>query len=647
MVGHLTRAVGSNNRDRRVPLGWILCCALLSGVGLPATAARAGAPPRASVTAAAAISQRGTVVVEGRVRPRRAYRVHVQERVVQLLASGETRTRWVRRVEVRSRPGSGRYRASVRYSGGGMTLRAVVLARGKVIATSGARSVRGTATPAVTPASTPAAGTSTPPSSEQPPSTAPHSTPQASTATLGVGQTLAAGARLVSPNAQYRLEMQSTDGNLVLYRGSTATWSTGPKGAGARAAMQDDGNLVIYVGSVAKWSSGTAGLGAASLRLQDDGNAVIYQGPRPLWSTGTGYLGDQLLAGASLPAGASVRSRDGRYRLVMQASDGNLVLYNGASALWSTGAYGAGSFAAMQGDGNFVVYTGSQARWSSNTARFTAASLTVQDDGNVVVYQGGHARWSRATGYIGDKLSAGATLQPGAYLWSPNKQYMLVMQPADGNLVIYGPSAAVWAWDTAGHPGARAVMQEDGNFVVYAGSTALRWSSTQTRGAHLRMQDDSNLVVYDGATALWSRITGLIGGVNGPLGIANSAIADQAERYANGTYQGQCLVFALAMIRQAGGPSWAFGLDTSVYQAKWAERAVQISGIANARRGDIVQWGGGAGGNQLHTAIITAPGSNPSVIDSNYGSVERVGRGSFSSRNPAGSVYRIWRVGRL
>ena len=40
-------------------------------------------------------------------------------------------------------------------------------------------------------------------------------------------------------------------------------------------------------------------------------------------------------------------------------------------------------------------------------------------------------------------------------------------------------------------------MQTDGNFVIYAGSTAV--FSTHTNGqehAYLRMQDDGNLVIY-------------------------------------------------------------------------------------------------------------------------------------------------------
>ncbi len=47
----------------------------------------------------------------------------------------------------------------------------------------------------------------------------------------------------------------------------------------------------------------------------------------------------------------------------------------------------------------------------------------------------------------------------------------------DGNLVLYGPSSSVvWASGTNGHPGARLVIQNDGNLVIYSGSTPL-WAT--------------------------------------------------------------------------------------------------------------------------------------------------------------------------
>ena len=51
--------------------------------------------------------------------------------------------------------------------------------------------------------------------------------------------------------------------------------------------MQGDGNLVVYRGSTALWHSHTNGNPGAWLAVQTDGNLVVYAGTRPLWSSGT------------------------------------------------------------------------------------------------------------------------------------------------------------------------------------------------------------------------------------------------------------------------------------------------------------------------------------------------------------------------
>src|SRR5690242_4348055 len=75
--------------------------------------------------------------------------------------------------------------------------------------------------------------------------------------------------------------------------------------------------------------------------------------------------------------------------------------------------------------------------------------LALQADGNLVVYT-----------------------QRGLPLWASNTAghvdvWYLQMGP-DGNLVLRDQDdQAVWASRTDGHPGAWAIMQDDGNFVIY------------------------------------------------------------------------------------------------------------------------------------------------------------------------------------
>lgn len=106
---------------------------------------------------------------------------------------------------------------------------------------------------------------------------------------LSEGAFMYAGDYLLSPNGNYKLELQSTDGNLVLYNGGTALWASGTAGnANDYATLQTDGNFVIYSSNgVALWNSHTYTFNNNVLSMQDDGNAVIYSGSTPLWNTAT------------------------------------------------------------------------------------------------------------------------------------------------------------------------------------------------------------------------------------------------------------------------------------------------------------------------------------------------------------------------
>ena len=101
----------------------------------------------------------------------------------------------------------------------------------------------------------------------------------------------------------------------------------------------------------------------------------------------------------SLGWGDSVKSCDGRFRLTMQ-TDGNLVLYQGSTALWNTGTQGTGAQRAiMQNDGNFVVYAANNnAVWHSHTYDNPGAYLAMQNDGNLVVYNSANSYlWASET----------------------------------------------------------------------------------------------------------------------------------------------------------------------------------------------------------------------------------------------------------
>ncbi|MBF6071938.1 LysM peptidoglycan-binding domain-containing protein [Nocardia farcinica] len=99
---------------------------------------------------------------------------------------------------------------------------------------------------------------------------------------------------------------------------------------------------------------------------------------------------------------------------------------------------------------------------------------------------------------VGEELGLGQSLTGGAYT--------LTLQP-DGNLVLSEPGGnVVWATQTHDQGVDKAVLQHDGNFVLYKGADAA-WS-TETNGKsadRLVVQADRNVVLYgtDG-TALWA-----------------------------------------------------------------------------------------------------------------------------------------------
>ena len=345
--------------------------------------------------------------------------------------------------------------------------------------------------------------------------------------------TLYEGDSITSPNGQYQLTL-GTAGNLVLQQlrgnGSTATlWASGTAGMAAlEAVMQTDGNFVIYGADKPNgsykvlWASNTPGHPGATLALQNDGSLVISPagGGAPLWTIAAIPVGTPTLF-----PGDSITSPSGQYALTLR-TDGNLVLDqllgNGSTrVLWASGTAGQPAVeAVMQTDGNLVIYGADKANgslkalWASNTPGHPGATLAVQDTGSLVISPaaGGTAFWATKV------LPTGTpTLFPGDSITSPNGQYALTLQP-DGNLVLdqllgNGSTLLLWASNTAGSSAVEALMQTDGNLVIYGtdkpnGSYQVLWASNTSghAGATLAVQNDGTLAITraGGGTPIWA-----------------------------------------------------------------------------------------------------------------------------------------------
>src|SRR5947207_2809018 len=84
-------------------------------------------------------------------------------------------------------------------------------------------------------------------------------------------------------------------------------------------------------------------------------------------------------------------------------------------------------------------------------------TLVLQPDGDLALLTfGARKLWSSGTA---GKGATHAQMKPG------------------GNLVLVGHRATVWETKTSGHRGARLVVQDDGNLVVYGADNSILWQS--------------------------------------------------------------------------------------------------------------------------------------------------------------------------
>ncbi len=228
-----------------------------------------------------------------------------------------------------------------------------------------------------------------------------------------------------------------------------------------------------------------------------------------------------LTSGQTLNKGSSLLSTDSQSVLTIK-SDGNLVLYSDFNISWETGTQGSSANRlVMQTDGNLVLYNQNNvALWSTQTEGNSGARLVLQTDGNMVVYSSSNAAlWASYTvhnpdhlSYVNTSLKPGATaarLYPGQSIDTADRRFHLIMQ-ADGNLVLYSPTHALWSTGTDGKSVSFLAMQLDGNLVLYDNNGRPLWYSHTAGypGLRLVIQQDGNLVLYNNANRpYWNTAT--------------------------------------------------------------------------------------------------------------------------------------------
>lgn len=149
------------------------------------------------------------------------------------------------------------------------------------------------------------------------------------------GTVLHAGDKLQSSNG-YVAYMQG-DGNFVVYNPSgTAVWNTHTAGhPGAHLSVQVDGNVVLYASNGdALWSTKTASrdMVPSKLVMQGDGNLVLYAGTVALWSSKGGLencygSGCRVLSSYETDGHGSLAGRDCGYSAKLPTAGKSMWLF--------------------------------------------------------------------------------------------------------------------------------------------------------------------------------------------------------------------------------------------------------------------------------------------------------------------------------
>lgn len=348
---------------------------------------------------------------------------------------------------------------------------------------------------------------------------------------------------------------------------------------------------------------------------------------------------DTLHSGHVMRGGDALVSADGSYRFVMQLN-GNLsvLLATTGRLIWSMKTAGhAGAWAVLQRDGNLAVHDkDGTVLATTQTGGHPKGSygLRMREDSDVTISTpGGDAFWWSNT--INSTLAPNEVLHAGQNLTSADGAFRVDMRN-DGDVVLSDTSdqSADWATNTD-VPGSRLVMQPGGSMVVVGPFGKLLWSSKTAAfpGGSALLQTDGNFVIYQGGVARWSSYG--LGGVLGDDYPAYLRDADQDSlidpwRF----YNRECTSFVAWRMNSANHVDFSNFMDGGHFgnAYTWDDNARALGYVVNTvpSRGAIAE-----SDSEGHVAWVAAIGDGTVTIeDYNYSKP-----GSYGTRTVPTSTY--------
>lgn len=111
---------------------------------------------------------------------------------------------------------------------------------------------------------------------------------------------------------------------------------------------------------------------------------------------------------------------------------------------------------------------------------------------------------------VGSQINMGQSLKPDDYLQSSNGKYQAVLQE-DGNFVLYDNNQkAVWYTNTSNKQTSsnyNLLMQTDGNLVLYGENNSILWGAGTDgfsgKNFSLKLNDDGSLVILSDGKTIW------------------------------------------------------------------------------------------------------------------------------------------------